>query len=751
MRLLACLLLANASTLAVEVALTHGLVKVFRDTLPGDLPAPGLLVCRGGTVGLQLAVRAGDEPLTDLRVGALSLSQGNATVLVREASIYREAFVPVTVPSGNAWTTPRDWPDPLIPQDLVRERGLAAQQTCAFWIDVEVPLELPAGTYRGVVRVWADGRPYERAVDVTVADIALPVERHVRANVAVYFEDILLRYANEHWRPAGEDPWTNDTPAYVAVKEQIYELLLAHRCCAYDLPVAMTSPEAERWYRDPRVHSIRLPWMDDRGSRRLRDGLARATARGARDKLYYYAADEPSAGAYPSVVAAGQAFRALAPDVPFVATVAPVPPLFGTVDIWAPNLGDFVGLGYLDPARLEARQRAGEGAWWYTCCVPLAPYPTWLVDDDAVAPVASIWIMARYGWTGFVYSMAHGWSPDPYTSVASFNNTNGDGLLLYPGQPFGTDQPFPSLRLKLLRDGLQDYELLRLLGEAVDGAARRQRWDGPAGADLVRRLAARVAHSPHDVARDPAVVLQARETAVAELLAARRDDWLGAVEQGFLRGVARPGTAFRVDGLPLTAGDDGRWQVRLAPDQDAVRIRVGAPEVDFTRVLRDDWAPAVAEPPFARVSWSAEPLTPDTATAASAWAAATAIRLTNGVTVRFAADPQGLWVQVDDAVQGIIVLDPGRAHDTALTFVFADEPRRAVRRTVTGRDDGYSPAWQATGEPGRLLAQVPWAALGRTPQPGDVWGATAIGYAGGGRAFWHDHHGDLRELPELRF
>ena len=750
MRLLACLLLAAAPSLAVDIALTHGLVKIFRDTSPRDLPAPKLLTVRGGTVGLQLAVRS-DEAIESLHVGTFELKQGAMSLIVRESTIYREAYVPVTEPSGNLWTTPRDWPDPLIPQDFVTDEGLAAGETAAFWIDLEVPREMPAGTYRGTIRLWAGLQTYERPVELKVADISLPVERHVRANVAVYFEDILLNYANEQWRDDHEPAWTNDTPRYVAIKQQIYELLLQHRFCAYDLPVPMTSPDAEQWYRDPRVHSIRLPWMDDHGSQRLRDGLERATQRGVRNKLYYYAADEPSEGAYPDVIKASEAFKKVAPDIPFVVTVAPVQPLVGAVDTWTPNLGDFTGIGYLDPARLAARRAAGDGAWWYTCCVPLAPYPTWLVDDDATAPVVSIWMMAKYGWTGFVYSMAHGWSPDPYASVASFNNTNGDGLLIYPGQKYGTDQAFPSLRLKLLRDGLQDFELLRLTGDEIDAAARRRGWSGPAGADTVRSIASRVAHSTHDFERGPEAIIKARETAINQLLAARRDDWLCAASDGRLRGVARPGTSFSVDGLYLDAGDDGRWQLALAPGQDAVRIRTGDPTITFDRAVRDDWMPQPADPAYAQVAWASEPLQLEAAREQPVWSSATAVKLANGVTVRFAADSEALWMRVDDGLQGILVLDPERAHTTALTYVFTDQPRRTVRRTLTGRDPEYAPEWQAAGEPGKLLARIPWDAIGHKPSPGGVWGATAIGYLADSRAFWHDHHGDLRELPELRF
>ena len=55
---------------------------------------------------------------------------------------------------------------------------------------------------------------------------------------------------------------------------------------------------------------------------------------------------------------------------------------------------------------------------------------------------------------------------DPWQDVFEFGG-NGDGTLFYPGTParpgFSRHQPVVSLRLKHIRDGLEDYEYLRLL------------------------------------------------------------------------------------------------------------------------------------------------------------------------------------------------------------------------------------------------------------------------------------------------
>jgi hypothetical protein len=102
---------------------------------------------------------------------------------------------------------------------------------------------------------------------------------------------------------------------------------------------------------------------------------------------------------------------------------------------------------------------------------PKYPYPTWLLDDDAMSVRIYGALMARYGITGFVYSMAHGWGPKPLENLQSFAGTNGDGTLLYPSEILGGSGPMPSIRLMLLRDAIEDYELLRALPEARRMAA----------------------------------------------------------------------------------------------------------------------------------------------------------------------------------------------------------------------------------------------------------------------------------------
>jgi len=92
----------------------------------------------------------------------------------------------------------------------------------------------------------------------------------------------------------------------------------------------------------------------------------------------------------------------------------------------------------------------------------------------------------------------------------SWTEYNGDGLIFYPGP----DGPVATIRMKCIRDGLEDYEYLWLLKDAV---ARAKRGEPPRAADWLRR-------AEQALAVDPALVRSLTEysTRGDDLLAARR-------------------------------------------------------------------------------------------------------------------------------------------------------------------------------------------------------------------------------------
>jgi len=112
--------------------------------------------------------------------------------------------------------------------------------------------------------------------------------------------------------------------------------------------------------------------------------------------------------------------------------------------------------------------------------------PSYMVDASPVrtasssgSPTSTAWrASSTYGtdycWTATDCGDAgSGQTTDPWKSVYAFGG-NGDGTLQYPGTPtkIGGTTPIavPSIRLKLIRDGMEDFEYLHALDAVGDGA-----------------------------------------------------------------------------------------------------------------------------------------------------------------------------------------------------------------------------------------------------------------------------------------
>jgi hypothetical protein len=46
----------------------------------------------------------------------------------------------------------------------------------------------------------------------------------------------------------------------------------------------------------------------------------------------------------------------------------------------------------------------------------------------------------------------------------------GDGIFVYPPAPIASSEPAPGIRLKAIRDGIQDYEYAKILDSQGQGA-----------------------------------------------------------------------------------------------------------------------------------------------------------------------------------------------------------------------------------------------------------------------------------------
>ena len=129
--------------------------------------------------------------------------------------------------------------------------------------------------------------------------------------------------------------------------------------------------------------------------------------------------------------------------------------------------------GYDSPF-LSAPYEENREKWWYGCNAPSAPYISYHMDDASWSARYVSWLMVRYGIFGNLYwAVNYGsevnttgkplYLEDPYGTAHRGLGANGDGVLLYPGKPYGLREPVGCLRLTAIREGNADYEWLKEL------------------------------------------------------------------------------------------------------------------------------------------------------------------------------------------------------------------------------------------------------------------------------------------------
>jgi hypothetical protein len=118
-----------------------------------------------------------------------------------------------------------------------------------------------------------------------------------------------------------------------------------------------------------------------------------------------------------------------------------------------------------DPLELLERNRAGFTTTYYVCCNP--PQPNNFVFSAPVEGRYIGWYAAAYGYDGFLRWAYDAWPADPTRDARHTLWPAGDCFLVYPG---GNS----SIRFEKLKEGIADYEKIRLLRESADRSSHEK-------------------------------------------------------------------------------------------------------------------------------------------------------------------------------------------------------------------------------------------------------------------------------------
>lgn len=435
---------------------------------------------RNETEAIQLVVR----PMIEGGVGQVSLEVGDLTgpegAKISAENIFwspvyyvpaREGDLPDGLPGPKPFTADEQWQYPI-------------------WLEVYVPPGTPAGDYSAPVTVHTGSGDLSAELNLHVWNFDIPVKQHLRTSTTIY-----TPYG---WR---EDiqKWYGDMDYWQAIKEWrpgIVKMLAKYRLCPsnlYHLPieydeenrkvVIKDTAEFEKYaqsYLDMGHHfdGMPVPYFFNRNSflgakKGTEEYLERITEaykvaaeyldeKGWLEGSYVYCVDEAVVHKnsydidFDLLNRVFDAIHAAHPKIKIFGAETPSPILRG-INIWCINLNSF------DTDVLEEQHALGNDVWWYNGYTN--PRPGTRINARGVDHRALFWITYKYGIDGYLIWTVNRWTNNPWEEPNRNDRTAaGNHYLLYPN-PDGTVSP--SIRICMMRDGLEDYEYHWLLEQAA--------------------------------------------------------------------------------------------------------------------------------------------------------------------------------------------------------------------------------------------------------------------------------------------
>ena len=438
-----------------------------------------LWAARGEYESFQIVAAGGQHGLSNVNVTVSDLrGQDGDTIPRTSFSLYREKYVYVKSSSPN-WKgsnqpmAPGWYPDPLIPftdPDSGKPLSGAALSAVPFdvkpgnnqpiWVDLLVPRTAKPGKYSGAYTVTSNEGSYTGQIELTVWNFTLPAAPSLKSSF-LFFQAGSLGAQKELLRNKLSALSTSPADQALLMKERGLSATHVGPFSGADIgKCSMSAPPSAAQFK------------------------SLASAQQAGLMLYSYSADEIGrcTNLYPMIK---QWARNMHPaGIKNLISMSPVPALYddgsGTgrsaVDIWV-----LLPVMYNNSAaRVQEVLKKGDAVWSYNTLVQDAYSPKWLIDFDPVNfRIQPGFISQSLNLSGMLYWRVDKWAADPWSNVNnagtySSSNYPGEGMLVYPGQQVGVKGVVASMRVKWLRDGVEDFDYVQILKELGKGSEAMQ-------------------------------------------------------------------------------------------------------------------------------------------------------------------------------------------------------------------------------------------------------------------------------------
>jgi len=374
------------------------------------------------------------------------------------------------------------YPDALVPYPINQNTLEIARAggNQGYYFELHTDLDTPAGLYTGTIsalqRRQLSDYSWETIEMLVEADFTVEVLDVTFPDAAFNDTAVGVSFSGQFFALNGVD---QGTPEAEALYKQYYDYLLDHKISAYSLPYDILDERADTYMSDPRVKAFLIPYPKEDEQLLAYYQKVQSNPEWAR-KGYFYPIDEPhTAAMIDSYNAITDRLAALCPGCHMV---TPFSWKFndngtqydnlaiqnGRSDIICPISNEFDKRGFPEAVQKRVEEN-GDRAWWYVCCGPGGDYCNMFIHQQGTRHRLLFWQQYQQSLTGLLYWSSVYWEKaNPWFSSVTWNSWEacGDGSWFYPGPAVGLREPVPSLRLKVIADGLEDYDLLRMAEEA---------------------------------------------------------------------------------------------------------------------------------------------------------------------------------------------------------------------------------------------------------------------------------------------
>jgi Domain of unknown function (DUF4091) len=433
-------------------------------------------------------------PATGVSMSLEGLGDGKGhSISGRDVTLYREALINVPQPTGGDGAA-GIWPDALVPDvdPIVGEKRNAfpfdvpAGESRAVFVDIHVPADAAPGTYQGTVNVTG-GVSAQVPVTLMVWDFAMPSTSTLISAFGMTWNGPCMGHGD-----GSCSNYAYEKPLRARYMQAALDNHISITIPVLDAPIRLDG--TGDWSS---FDTYAGPFLDGTANTRLQGAKLTAVkidgnvssaslvqawwthfkAKGWSDVLFNYICDEPPATC---------TWAQLSQRLSISTAVDPLLRRLVTTsmqDATANNVASGITLftPVLDQmenrpgTRYAGNQRALYPAtiWWYQSCdsfgcatgSSISGWPTVAIDSDATRNRAMEWMSFGYDISGELYYETTDayFSGDPWVKQFGFGGS-GQGTLFYPGTTgrIGgqTEIPIESFRMKMIRDGMEDYELL---------------------------------------------------------------------------------------------------------------------------------------------------------------------------------------------------------------------------------------------------------------------------------------------------